>query len=278
MLKVRIGNHVATCAMTQEELTEHVAQLSSSIKVVLGIVNNAAYSACLEAIDNIRKHRNYRHQVKRAFKDAMDEFKAYEHQLIYAEQNRLFRLDDLIPEQRKRYGNITDREYYEFWCATGASAYSQNRQWVTNLWNKFRLSCINHDIPDAGTVAWAMTADACLLLAVSVHENWMRIGAEDYGIPSLLLTEIFGQLSLAKVERQWNKASSMLEPLTDTYELTPLEQKNIQLGVDQLQDELVSLAAIHNGMKESIEAYSEVFRTPGEQKKTLRQVAEMLQQ
>lgn len=278
MLKLRIGNHVATCAMTQEELTEHVAQLSSSIKVVLGIVNNAAYSACLEAIDNIRKHRNYRHQVKRAFKDAMDEFKAYEHRLIYAEQNRLFRLDDLIPEQRKRYGNITDREYYEFWCSTGASAYSQNRQWVTNLWNKFRLSCTNHGVPDAGTVAWAMAAEACLLLAVSVHENWMRVGAEDYGIPSLLLTEIFGQLSLVKVERQWNKASSMLEPLTDTYQLTTLEQKNIQLGVDQLQDELVSLAAIHNGMKESIEAYSEVFRTPGEQKKTLRQVAEMLRQ
>lgn len=277
MLKVRIGNHVATCAMTQEELTERVAQLSSSIKVVLGIINNAAYSACLEAIDNIRKHRNYRHGVKRAFNDALVEFKRYEHQLIYAEENRLFHLDDLTPEQRKRYGNISDREYYEFWCATGASAYSQKRQWVTNLWNKFRLSCINHDVPDASTVAWAMAAEACLLLAVSVHENWMRVGAEDYGIPSLLLTEIFGQLSLAKVERQWSKASSLLEPLTDTYQLTTLEQKNIQLGVDQLQDELVSLAAIHNGMKESIEAYSEVFRTPGEQKKTLRQVAEMLQ-
>lgn len=275
MLKLRIGRKTVATQMTKDELTLRVANVSAAIKVVAGIVNNAAYSACLEAIDHVRTHKNYRHQVKRAFKDALDEFKAYEHRLIYAEQNRLFKLDDLSPEYRKRYGDITDREYYEFWCATGASAYTQRHQWVVNLWNKFRLSLIGHKVPCEDIVAWPMAADACLLLAVAVHENWTRVGVEDYGIPEILMKEIFGQLSLGTVEKKWAKALTMLEPLTDGYELTGTEQKNIQMGVDQLQDEWTSLATIRGGLNEAIESYDEVFRTKGEQKKALRQVAGM---
>ena len=264
--------------MTKDELTKRVAHVSAAIKVVTGITNNAAYAACLEAIDHVRMHRNYRHTVKRAFKDALDEFKAYEHRLIYSEQNRLFRLNDLTPEYRKRYGDITDREYYEFWCATGASAYQQKHPWVMNLWNKFRLSLIAHKIPNEDIVAWPMAADACLLLAVAVHENWIKVGTAEYGIPDILMKEVFGQLSLEEVEKKWAKALSMFEPLTDGYELTSLEQKNIQMGLDQLQEEWTSMATIRGGLNEAIEAYDEVFRTRGEQKKALRQVAEMLDQ
>ena len=275
MLTLRIGQQTAVAAMTKEELTLRVAKVSAAMKVVVGITNNAAYAACLEAIDHVRGHQNYRHAVKRAFNDALDEFKAYEHRLIYAEHNRLFRLDDLTPEYRKRYGNITDREYYEFWCATGASAYTQKHQWVTNLWNKFRLSLIGHKVPGEDIVAWPMAADACLLLAVAVHENWTRIGVEDYGIPEILMKEIFGQLSLGTVEKKWAKALTILEPLTDSYELSRTEQKNIQMGVDQLQEEWTSLATIRGGLNEAIEAYDDVFRTKGEQKKALRQIADM---
>ena len=120
-----------------------------------------------------------------------------------------------------------------------------------------------------------MAADACLLLAVAVHENWTRIGVEDYGIPEILMKEIFGQLSLGTVEKKWAKALTILEPLTDSYELSRTEQKNIQMGVDQLQEEWTSLATIRGGLNEAIEAYDDVFRTKGEQKKALRQIADM---
>lgn len=90
MLTLRIGKQTAVAAMTKEELTLRVAKVSAAMKVVVGITNNAAYAACLEAIDHVRGHRNYRHAVKRAYKDALDEFKGYEHRLIYAEHNRLF--------------------------------------------------------------------------------------------------------------------------------------------------------------------------------------------
>lgn len=275
MLKLKVGKKTAVVTLPTEELSARVARISAVLKLMTGITNNAAYASCLEALDHVRKHKNYRQAVKQSFNDAIKEFKAYEHRLIYADKNRLFHLDDLTPEYRKRYGDITDREYYEFWCATGASAYTQKHPWVMNLWNKFRLSLINHNVPNEGIVAWPIAADACLLLAVAVHENWLRVGVEEYGIPDILMKEIFGQLSLATVEKKWSKALSMLEPLTDGYELTSLEQKNIQMGVDQLQDEWTSLATIRGGLNEAIGAYDEVFRTKGEQKKALRQVAEM---
>ena len=119
--------------------------------------------------------------------------------------------------------------------------------------------------------------NACLLLAVAVHENWIKVGTAEYGIPDILMKEVFGQLSLEAVEKKWAKALSMFEPLTDGYELTSLEQKNIQMGLDQLQEEWTSMATIRGGLNEAIEAYDEVFRTRGEQKKALRQVAEMLE-
>ena len=38
----------------------------------------------------------------------------------------MFHLDDLEPSVRRKYGDITDREYYDFWASTGSQAYQQS--------------------------------------------------------------------------------------------------------------------------------------------------------
>lgn len=274
-MKYKINGEVLSIPYSQEELAERVGKGAAIIKTMVGIGNNAAWSCCLETIDHLRKHPNYRHRVKHGFMVAMDGFKTYERRLIHASENRLFCVNDLTPEYRKKYGDITDRMYYDFWASTGATAYSQKRVWVTNLWNKFRLSLIAHKIPNVEVVAWGMTADACLKLAVCIYENSIKTCVIDYDVPKLLLEAIFGQLNIAVIEKRWDDALVLLEPLTATYDLTELEQKNIQLGLDQLQDEWTSVATLTGSLTESIEAYDEIFRTKGEQKKALRQVAEM---
>jgi hypothetical protein len=275
MMTYKINGEFLTIPYSQDELAERVGKGAAIIKTMVGIGNNAAWSCCLEALDHLRKHPNYRHRVKQGFKAAIEVFNAYERRLIYASENRLFCVNDLTPEYRKKYGNITDREYYDFWASTGATAYTQKRMWVTNLWNKFRLSLIAHKIPNVEAVAWGMTADACLKLAICIYENSIKTCVIDYDVPKLLLEAIFGQLNIAVIEKRWDDALVLLEPLTATYDLTELEQKNIQLGLDQLQDEWTSVATLTGSLTESIEAYGEVFRTQGEQKKALRQVAEM---
>ena len=260
---------------SRPELHKRVARAAALIKTMTSIGNNAAWACCLEALGFIRKHPRYRQLVKRGFEDAMDAFVAYEHRLIYTETNRLFHVADLLPEYRKRYGDITDREYYEFWASTGATLYAKKRQWATNLWNKFRLSLIAHGVPHEDLVAWSMTANACLKLAVCIYENSIKVCVNDYQIPNALLVEIFGQLNISTIDKKWSNATMLLEPMTELYDLTEAEQRNIQLGLDQLQEEWTGLAAITGSLTDIIEAYDELFRTKGEQRKALRQVADM---
>lgn len=270
MLKVNIHGERLALPITQEELTERVARMSALIKTMTGIGNNASWAACLEALDQLRKHPRFKHAIKREFTLAIDAFKAYEARLIYTNENRLFCVADLTPEFRKRYGNITDREYYDYWAATGSTAYVQKRQWMTNLWNKFRLSLIWHKVPNPDVVAWGMAADACLKLAACIYENAVKVGVDEYGIPRQLLDAIFDDLKISEIEKRWDRALMMLEPFTGTYDLTELEQKNIQFGLDQLQEEWTSCATLRGALSETTEAYEEVFRTKGEMKKALR--------
>ena len=270
MMRLNVHGERMAVQMTESELAERVAKTAGLVKTMAGIGNNAAWSACLEAMDHLRKHPNFRHQVKKGFNDAIQAFHNYEKRLVYATENRLFNLDGLTPEYRKRYGNITDRDYYEYWSATGSMAYSQKRQWVANLWNKFRLSLIGHKVPNPETVAWGMAADACLKLAVCIYENAIKVGVEEYGVPKALLDAILCGLNISAIEKRWDKALMMLEPLTETYDLTELEQKNIQLGLDQLQEEWTSCTTLRGALSETTEAYEEVFRSIGEKKKALR--------
>lgn len=275
MKKYKINGEIIAVAISDEEMQERVGSSSSFIKTMTGIGNNAAWSCCLEAMDQLRRHVNFKQRVKRGFNDAMSGFRTYENQLVYAKENRLFHVADLTPPCRKRYGNITDREYYDFWASTGATAFTKKRIWVMNLWNKYRISLNSHRVPNAETVAWGMTAAACIKIARCIYANSLLVCIDEYGVPKQLLDSIFGQLDLSAVDKKWDEALILLEPFTETYDLSESEQKNIQLGIDQLHEELTSMATLTDTLTDSIGSYGEVFRTQGEQKKALRKLAEL---
>lgn len=287
----RINGEIIASSISKEEMGQRVAKASGSIKTMSGIANNAAWQVVLHAYSCISGHAldpadpkgvrllpphpNFRHRVKQGFKQALDEFMAYERALIYSENNRLFCLADLTPEFRKRYGNISDREYYDYWCSTGAAAYVKTNGWINNLWNKYRLSLIHHHVPHAEMTAWAMTACASLRLAECIYLNNIEVCAKDLDIPRPLLVEIFGRLNVGRIADKWDAALKMLEPLTESYDLDETESKNIQFGLDQLSEQWTSMRTMTDALSDSTESYSEVFRTKGEQKKALRMIAEM---
>jgi len=275
MQAFKVNGQVIVTELSQAEIVKNVARASALIKTMCGIGNNAAWACCLEAMDYIRQHPNYRHKVKKAFHDVMEAFKAYERKLIYTSKNRLFHLDDLTPEYRKRYAAITDREYYDYWASTGATAYMRKRQWVTNLWNKYRVSLVHHAMPNATITAWSMTACAALRLAQAIWENNVRVCVNEYKVPEPLLKELFGDLNLKAIADKWDSAITRLSPETIGYELESTEQKNIQNGLDQLMEEWTSVATMTDALAETTEAYDEVFRTKGEQQKALRLIADM---
>lgn len=264
--------------MTIEELNQRMTLAAAQVKLSAGVCNNAAWSAVLKAHDHIKRHPNYRHKVKLLYKRALEEFHLYEHNLVYATKNRMFHLDDMTEQIRKIYGNITDSEYYEFWTGVGATVYRDTRPLVTSLWNKYRLSLISHNIKNADLTAWAMTAQACLDLAIQVVRTTMDVVSDTYKLPMSIVKEVFGQLLLTRVSDCWKAALTMTDKEIDGIEMTSLEERNIEQGLEQLQDAWGDTLQHLQSTADTVEDYDDVFRTKGEMKKAIREITELSQE
>jgi hypothetical protein len=261
--------------MTAEDFNNMMQAAASIVKLTTGCGNNAAWMVALEAHDHIKSHRNYRHRVKALYKQALEEFHAYERRLLHATQNRMFHMADMTPDTRKIYGNISDREYYDFWASTGATAYQETRPLVTSLVNKYRLSLINHGIEQPEKLAWPMAALACLEMAVKLYDMALDIVVDEYGIPRRLAVGVFGQFSLARVLKSWTDATVATEPAAADYRLEPMEARNITLGVQQLKEAWFNPTTMFKSTAQTMKDYDDVFRTKGELKKALREVKEL---
>lgn len=274
MIHLRNGG---TINMSIEELNGAVSAASGLMKMMTGIGNNSAWAACLDALDHIRKHPNFKQQTKQAYKAVLAEFQAYERNLLFARNNRLFHLDDMMDCSRKRYGDISDKEYFEYWAATGATVYSNKREWFTNVWNKFRIYLIAHNVKHPDIIAWTLAGGLTLRLATDIYEQSCNVCCKQYGLPRCIIDRIFSGLSLERVSKAWDKASILLEPYVANPQYTETDKKNIQYGIDQLQEQWTSPKNIFGGISDATEAFDEIFRTKGEKKKALKGLSQLLE-
>ena len=258
-----------------EALAAKMARASGVVKLFCGVANNAAWLVVLDGYDHARQCRNYRHAVKHAFKDAIQSYHDYENRLIYATENRMFHVADLGERVRKMYGeDITDRQYYDFWSSVGGPAYEKTRPLITSLWNKHRLSLLNHGVKDAEHVAWVLTALAALGLACQLYEKAISECKRGYQLPERLMRFVFNQFSLKPVEERWRRALIMLAPDAG-FKLDSVERKNIAHGLTQLCEAWIDPSLLYNSTMKSVEDYDEIFRTRGYQQKAMREIAEV---
>lgn len=261
--------------MSIEELQRRMEMASSQMKLATGIGNNAAWCACLEAHDKLKKHKNYRHRVKHAYKQALKELKDYERRLIYATENPMFCMSDMSAEIRKIYGTISDRDYYEFWAGTGAAAYRDTRPLVTSLVNKYRLSLLSHGIDQSDITAWGMAAMACLKLAQQIYDVSLRVVIDTHGLPPTLVKEVFWQFKLERVATEWKRALELTEPACAGLTLDSMEARNIELGIIQLQEAWGDTSEHLSSVVNTIRDFDDVFRTKGEMNKAIREIEEL---
>ena len=177
-------------------------------------------------------------------------------------------------QTRKIYGNITDREYYDFWTATGANVYTDTRLLVTSLQNKFRLVYEKHKFKHPETLAWAYVGGACLTLAVQILKLTINAVHDEYKIPSRACNEVFGQFRIDHIAKTWNEATRLLEPRAHEIVLEDIEQKNINQGLQQILEQWGDPVTHLSSAILNIQEYEEVFRTKGEMKKALRSLRE----
>lgn len=145
---------------------------SRFMRTVMGVVNNAAWMTCLDAIDQIRKHPRYRQNIKgsttpmRQFKRCFDMLKDYEKRLKYGQKFPFFHVGNFTKETRDTFAdNFTDNDYYDLWAASGFTVYSENRAMVTSLQNKLRLAYLNHGDPQPDIMGWAAASQCALDIA-----------------------------------------------------------------------------------------------------------------
>jgi hypothetical protein len=209
------------------------------------------------------------------FKRAINLFHDYERNLLRAQTNRMFHLADMSENVRRKYANISDDEYYEFWKGVGGVAYAKTKPMITSLWNKYRLSLQQHGIKDAEHIAWVMTAQAALDLAGAMYESVMKECEASYKLPRRVLNYVFSQFSLHEVSKAWMQALLLLAPETEPLKLNDVEEKNIDIGLQQLMEAWMEPELLYSSASGAVEDYEEIFATKGFKKKVLREIAEV---
>lgn len=264
--------------MTYEDAQKKMCAAASVVKLVCGVVNNASWLIMLDACDHAKQCRAYRGNAKRLFNQSLQMFHEYERKLIYANENRMFHLADMSPEIRKKYGDITDREYYDFWASSGVSAYTRTKPIITSLANKYRLSLQSHSVGDAEHIAWIMTAMASLELSVQLYKRTIMDCVKGYGLPLRIFEHVFGQFSLENIAKTWKNAMCALGGKSIDFKLDDIEERNIELGLIQLQEAWLDTDILYDSLFDAVDDYGEVFRTKGEQKKALKEIVNIKQE
>lgn len=271
--------------MTIEELESKMTAAASTVKLICGVGNNAAWLVVLEAYGHAKQHRRFNQNIKGGkrvswfFRRVMKLYHEYEHQLVDARQNSLFHVADMDEKMRRQYREgITDREYYDFWAAKGGPCYSKTYPLVTSLWNKYRLSLQHNNVADADKVAWVMVGQAALELAVTMYDMAIDECEKGYGIPRSLLEYVFGQFSMKEIAGEWFRAMMALAPETEPMKPSELDEKNIDMGIRQLMEAWLDYDTLYTSTADTVAEYDEVFRTRGFQKKVLREIADVRQE
>lgn len=280
--------------MTIREIELLMAQCAGFVKMMMGAANNAALVVmmdCLNKIADVRPkdeymvrpcspHPKYKHKVKRDFARAIDEYKRYRTNLVHPAPDtvRFFRLQDMPDEARRKYGVVTDMQYFEFWEATGALVYQKSQPLIGSLQNKFFLSMRAHGVPYADLVAWGLVAETVLKLAVNIFEQTMcGVNAACEGLLSeSQIWQIYAPFSLERISAAWQRALVALAPETDDYSLDEAEERNVALGVEQLEELWTSTDLPFDATIKAVYDYSdEIFATKGFAKKAVRELTEM---
>lgn len=261
------------------EMAMAFAKAAALVKTTVGVGNNAAWMACLDAFDHIRQHPAYRHRVKAAYKKCFEALHAYERQLVYARTNRFFHLDDMTPDTRKVYGNITDRDYYDFWAAFGYSAYECTKPFYTCLVNKLRLAYLAHGYPHPDILAWSTAAGLCLDMAAQLYSSTIDrcTDAEEWhhlAIPRKGWEFLFSSFNISHVAHLWTEAHRLLSGQNE-FCLEPDEKRNIEIGYQQLLEKWLDEDTLFGSRIKTCDDYSEVFRTRGEMRKVQQEFAQI---
>ena len=135
---------------------------------------------------------------------------------------------------------------------------------------------MGHGISYSDITAWGMVGVTCLQIAIMLYENAIDDAIKNLSpdVREAKTRELFAGFSLRRVHSAWKKAVSLMEP-NMFYKLDPIEDRNIELGIRQIAETWINPDFIYDSLSEGVQDFDDVFRTKGEMKKALRNIAEI---
>lgn len=262
-----------------QEVMEAVQKSSGLVKLICGACNNATFLVMAEAHDRVKPLPLYQGRAGRLYRKAFKDWRMYESNLLYAEKNRFFHVDDMPDFARKRYGdNLTDKQYFEFWQGAGAPVYTRTRNYITSLVHKYSLSLKKHSVDYSQEVAWALAASACLYICGHVWQLAVNECISQYGLPKDIMYNVFKDFRVDNIYKAWNNATDELCPTMRNYELDDSEKDDIQNAIDLIAELWTAPSIIYDAAKEGIEEYDEVWKSISQKRKSLIELEDYKQQ
>lgn len=264
-----------------EKKIEIYASIVAMVKQITGIANNAAWSACLDAHDQLRELPNWRANIKGGgtvcgyFKRAIFAYHSYERNLIYDETFGFFDVRGFSEEQKRKYNTLSNRDYYDFWVSLGCTTYNRMKPMFTSLCNKYRLAFEHVGVKNAETKSWGLASAAMLEAAVTIYDKSIETISNGYKLPLKGLRESFHAFSLQDVSKRWLLACQLAFPECFT-DIEPTDAKNIDMGINQIYDSWINGGAMYDDMENTLkECGEDVYKTKGFVKQALENVQKL---
>jgi hypothetical protein len=86
---------------------------------------------------------------------------------------------------------------------------------------------------------------------------------------------VFSQFSLKTISKDWMRALMLLAPETDPIKLSDVEERNIDLGLQQLMESWLDPELLYSSASGAVDDFNEIFATKGFVKKVQREIAEV---
>lgn len=261
-----------------KEATRVLSLASGLVKIHCGVANNCCYVLMGNAFDLLKQHPRYKEKTKLAFKQVAKDWEEYERALLYAEFNRMFHVADMAESVRKKYGELTDKEYFEYWQGLGGAGYVKTQDQINVLRHKYRLALSSLNVPHEEILSYLLMTDACLRAADKVYQNIIDEAKELSGVPLNVIQKVFSRFRLTKVTECFEKAMMRLDPMIFEYDIDDFLSTNIDMALAQLEEKWQDTDYIMESAKTATKDFVEIFRNNKEFKDALKQLTKAKKQ
>jgi hypothetical protein len=120
-----------------------------------------------------------------------------------------------------------------------------------------------------------MTAQAAIDLSLALFESAAKECEVGLKLHRKVIDEVFSQFSLKTISKDWMRALMLLAPETDPIKLSEVEERNIDLGLQQLMEAWLDPELLYSSASGAVDDFKEIFATKGFVKKVQREIAEV---